>query len=139
MLSPYIEHAQSVLKNRKRTLSPKATKVPFQRFCLNESGQECILFFLFHKMSLRARRKPRLLFVFEGVLLFRFATRQFLAELFQLPPRFTRLEPLQIHSLFCRHMSAEASCACLVYERHQTTCTDNIFFLFNIPTAQPTR
>lgn len=41
----------------------------------------------------RARRKPLLLFVFDGVLLFRLATRQFVALLFQLPPRRTRLEP----------------------------------------------
>lgn len=38
----------------------------------------------------RARRKPLLLFVFDGVLLFRLATRQFVALLFQLPPRRTR-------------------------------------------------
>ena len=41
----------------------------------------------------RARRKPLLLFVLVGVLLFRLATRQFVALLFQLPPRRTRLEP----------------------------------------------
>lgn len=40
-----------------------------------------------------ARRKPRLLLRFPGVFLLRFAERQFLALLFQLPPRFTRLEP----------------------------------------------
>ena len=34
-----------------------------------------------------------LLFRFDGVLLFRFAERQFDAVLFQLPPRFTRFEP----------------------------------------------
>jgi hypothetical protein len=39
------------------------------------------------------RRKPMLLFRFDGVLLFRFAERQFDAVLFQLPPRFTRFEP----------------------------------------------
>jgi len=39
------------------------------------------------------RRKPILLFRFDGVLLFRFAERQFDAVLFQLPPRFTRFEP----------------------------------------------
>ncbi|GEM_PF-4958004 len=34
-----------------------------------------------------------LLFRFDGVLLFRFAERQFDAVLFQLPPRFTRFDP----------------------------------------------
>lgn len=38
-------------------------------------------------------RKPRLLFLFVGVLLLRFAERQLFALLFQLPPRFTRLDP----------------------------------------------
>jgi hypothetical protein len=35
-----------------------------------------------------------LLFLLPGVLLLRFAERQFLALLFQLPPRITRLELL---------------------------------------------
>ena len=35
-----------------------------------------------------------LLFVFVGLLLFRFAERTLSALLFQLPPRLTRLEPL---------------------------------------------
>ena len=39
------------------------------------------------------RRNPRLLFRFDGELLLRFADRQFLALLFQLPPRLTRFEP----------------------------------------------
>jgi len=39
------------------------------------------------------RRRPRLLFVLLGLLLLRFADRQFCALLFQLPPRLTRLEP----------------------------------------------
>lgn len=38
-------------------------------------------------------RNPLLLFRFEGVLLLRLAERQFLALLFQLPPRITRFEP----------------------------------------------
>ena len=45
------------------------------------------------RAELRARRKPRLLFRFGGSFLLRFADRQFLASLFQLPPRFTRFEP----------------------------------------------
>lgn len=42
----------------------------------------------------RTARKPMLLFVFDGLFLLRFAERQFLALLFQLPPRFTRFEPV---------------------------------------------
>lgn len=41
-----------------------------------------------------AGRKPRLLLLLDGVLLLRFAERQFSALLFQLPPRLTRFEPL---------------------------------------------
>ena len=41
----------------------------------------------------RTRRKPMLLLLLFGLLLFRFATRTLFAELFQLPPRLTRLEP----------------------------------------------
>lgn len=39
------------------------------------------------------RRKPKLLLLLSGELLLRLATRQLLALLFQLPPRFTRFEP----------------------------------------------
>ena len=39
------------------------------------------------------RGRPILLFMLSGVLLFRFADRQFCALLFQLPPRLTRFEP----------------------------------------------
>lgn len=42
-----------------------------------------------------------LLFVFDGLLLLRFADRQLLPLLFQLPPRFTRFEPLRPLSLIC--------------------------------------
>ena len=45
------------------------------------------------KPEFRARRKPRLLLRFDGLFLLRFADRQFLAVLFQLPPRLTRFEP----------------------------------------------
>lgn len=38
-----------------------------------------------------ATRKPRLLFRLPGSFLLRYAERQFSAELFQLPPRITRL------------------------------------------------
>ena len=45
-------------------------------------------------MELRHKRKPRLLLRLSGLFLLRFAERQFLALLFQLPPRFTRFEPM---------------------------------------------
>lgn len=44
--------------------------------------------------ELRHRRKPMLSFRFPGSFLLRFADRQFSAGLFQLPPRITRLAPL---------------------------------------------
>lgn len=47
----------------------------------------------FEEVPVLRRRKPRLLFVFPGWLLFRFAQRTLLGLLFQLPPRLTRLEP----------------------------------------------
>jgi hypothetical protein len=46
-----------------------------------------------HCRGARASRMPRLLFVFAGAFLFRFAARQFSAARLQLPPRITRLEP----------------------------------------------
>ena len=48
----------------------------------------------------RATRNPRLLFRFVGLLLLRFAARQLIALLFQLPPRFTRFEPFGCHPKF---------------------------------------
>ena len=77
-----------------------------------------------------------LLLRFDGVLLFRFATRQFLALLFQLPPRFTRLEPLQMQSLSCRLLAAEALRACLADEGHQAGGTAGIFSLFHFSIVQ---
>ena len=52
----------------------------------------------------RTRRKPKLLFLFDGVLLFRLQTDALLALLYQEPPRLTRLEPDDEPSLavFCR-------------------------------------
>jgi hypothetical protein len=44
----------------------------------------------------RAKRKPLSFVRFVGSFLLRFADRQFAALLFQLPPRFTRFEPLRI-------------------------------------------
>ena len=52
----------------------------------------------------QARRKPRLLFLLSGLLLFRLPTVQLFALLFQLPPRLTRLvpdaAPYKIHTVF---------------------------------------
>jgi hypothetical protein len=50
-----------------------------------------------HAGRAAATRNPRLLFRFSGMFLLRFAGRQFLALLFQLPPRITRFEALAIH------------------------------------------
>lgn len=41
----------------------------------------------------KARRRPLFLLRLSGLFLLRFAERQFLALLFQLPPRITRFEP----------------------------------------------
>ena len=46
-----------------------------------------------------------LLLLFDGLLLFRFAERQLFALLFQLPPRFTRFEPV-CHHAFCATCAA---------------------------------
>ena len=52
----------------------------------------------------QARRKPRLLFLLSGLLLFRLPTVQLFALLFQLPPRATRLvpdaPPYKVHTVF---------------------------------------
>ncbi len=45
------------------------------------------------------RRKPMLLLRLSGALLLRYAARQFLALLFQLPPRITRFEPDTVMTL----------------------------------------
>jgi hypothetical protein len=50
-----------------------------------------------HAGRAAAKRNPRLLFRFSGVFLLRFAGRQFLGLLFQLPPRITRFEALAVH------------------------------------------
>jgi hypothetical protein len=45
------------------------------------------------RAQIRTSRKPRLLFRFQGLVLFRYAARRFCASLFQLPPRLTRFVP----------------------------------------------
>ena len=52
-----------------------------------------------------ARRKPRLLFRFDGSFLLRLAARQFSASFLQLPPRITRFEPL-LHRPLHPHSSS---------------------------------
>ena len=56
-----------------------------------------------------AWRRPRLLFRLPGSFLLRLADRQFLALLFQLPPRFTRSEPLEKTRLFGPQCGQNAS------------------------------
>ena len=59
----------------------------------------------------RATRKPRLLFRLAGSFALRFAARQFLASLFQLPPRFTRCEALDRSPLtVVTHSGGSANC-----------------------------
>ncbi len=57
--------------------------------CTQEQSVDCP----FWHNPVLSRRKPRLLSRLSGVSLLRFADRQFLASLIQLPPRLTRLEP----------------------------------------------
>ena len=52
----------------------------------------------------RTNRNPLLLFRLSGELLLRFAGRQFLPLLFQLPPRKTRFEPFGYHPKSFDHM-----------------------------------
>lgn len=58
---------------------------------LKSSLNEIIL-----SLSVLRMRKPMLLLLLPGLLLLRLATRQLLALLFQLPPRFKRLDPLTV-------------------------------------------
>ena len=44
-------------------------------------------------MELRSTRKPRMTRRYSGEYLKRYAERQYLAKLNQLPPRYTRIEP----------------------------------------------
>ena len=67
--------------------------------------------------------------MFDGVLLLRFDTRQFLALLFQLPPRFTRLEPLLTHSLPLHDCLAEALCGGFVDKSEQAAGPHGEFLL----------
>ena len=57
--------------------------------------------------ELRSTRKPLLLFRLSCVCLLRFAERQLSELLFQLPPRFTRFEPVTTHRQAFQHMPAE--------------------------------
>ncbi len=50
--------------------------------------------------AMQHKRKPKFLLRLLGLLLFRLPTEQFLALLFQLPPRLTRLEPDKAPNFF---------------------------------------
>ena len=63
-----------------------------QAICRTTAGSVHIAQILFTDGA-RASRKPRSLFRLSGVFLLRFADRQFLALLFQPPPRQARFEP----------------------------------------------
>ena len=86
------EHTATVIRQDENTRIDSITHMFRIKVCLHIS---CI-----HKIHLSSetRRSPRLLFLFDGVLLLRLEERQFFALLFQLPPRFTRFDPL--HDLY---------------------------------------
>lgn len=98
----------SMVVDSKESRYPSSTKLPIDNdrnvFDLNTEAQENKLDGKTHgevlrkaphagKHSMLARRKPTLLLRLSGVLLLRFATRQFCGLLFQLPPRMTRFVP----------------------------------------------
>ena len=60
-----------------------------------------------------------LLFRLFGLLLLRFATRQLIALLFQLPPRFTRFEPDGCHPKSLENVSAKSPTVRLHDKRQQ--------------------
>ena len=60
-----------------------------------------------------------LLFLLSGLLLLRFADRQLLTLLFQLPPRITRFEPVGHHPKSMQHVSPPVLVARRRGERHQ--------------------
>jgi len=60
-----------------------------------------------------------LLFLLSGLLLLRFADRQFLALLFQLPPRITRFEPVGQHPKSMQYLPPPRLAAGWQGERHQ--------------------
>jgi hypothetical protein len=69
------------------------------------------------------RRKPLLLLRLSGLLLLRFETRQFLALLFQLPPRKTRFEPPAISFCF------------FYFFGHRNAIPENNLVINTIPTS----
>jgi hypothetical protein len=66
-----------------------------------------------------------LLFVFDGLFLLRFAERQFLALLFQLPPRFTRFEPVcaSLKTTGSDQVAAQTQCATVRHRSKKRGCT----------------
>lgn len=61
-------------------------------------------------------RKPLLLLRFDGVLLLRFDTRQFLALLFQLPPRKTRLLLLTTYRISSTYLCSQFASISFIYK-----------------------
>ena len=139
MCTLYLQRDNAHLYCKKKQTEKSFATVGLLKFSANNSlfvvtknEREHPLFFLcclLCRTSYRARRKPRLLLRLSGVLLLRFDTRQFLALLFQLPPRFTRLEPYGVCSFLPRHLVHKIRCRRLVYECQQTRSPFGIFFL----------
>lgn len=95
---------------------------------LQKQDKICLTHEIHHILSCeRQRRSPKLLLLLSGLLLLRFDTRQFLALLFQLPPRFTRLEPFLRFYPF-QYSSTHFLCVCIINERHQRQNMQLIFF-----------
>ena len=63
-----------------------------------------------------------LLFLLDGLLLLRFADRQFLPLLFQLPPRITRFEPSGRHPKSLQYVPPKPSTLRRPHESQQRRC-----------------
>ncbi len=76
-----------------------------------------------------------LLFVFDGLFLLRFAERQFLALLFQLPPRFTRFEPVYASQKpgSCCKVSPQALCSAVCDCGNEAGCPALQFWFADQP------
>ena len=90
-------------------LLPKTALAAFSSLSRQGAGQTSVHQQVILHVSWRTTRNPLLLFSFDGLLLFRFETRQFLELLFQLPPRSTRLSPYDALPIFF--------CFCLFHNR----------------------
>ena len=88
-------HQEKIIKNRLEV--SKSDRLLVRRIstpCLSQKVKNQKIYVL------RTGRKPRLLLLLPGELLLRLADRKFLPLLFQLPPRFTRFNPLASRFLF---------------------------------------